>query len=65
MNGEGGIKMKMPTRVNHSEIAQCQFLKCEDTCYGIICYCDIGAWGQAPCSREVQEACEKDHHIIM
>jgi len=58
--------MKTPTKVNYLEISKCQFLKCEDTCYGIICYCDVGAWGQqTPCSKNVQQACEKDHHIIM
>ncbi|WP_422444792.1 hypothetical protein [Thermoanaerobacterium sp. DL9XJH110] len=58
--------MPAPKKVNYTEIAGCEFLKCEDTCYGPICYCDLEAWGnKAPCSDAVKETCEKEHHIIM
>ncbi|MDN5302585.1 MAG: hypothetical protein PWQ60_2099 [Thermoanaerobacteraceae bacterium] len=58
--------MATPQKVNYTDISRCQYLKCEDTCYGPICYCTLEAWGEkAVCGQPVKEACEKEHYIVM
>ena len=64
--GKGRTEMSTPTKVNYTEISGCKFLKCEDTVYGPICFCDLAAWGKtAACNEEIKDVCEKEHHIIM
>ncbi|MGI6486066.1 MAG: hypothetical protein ACOX15_07130 [Tepidanaerobacteraceae bacterium] len=56
----------VPTNKNYTEISKCKFLKCEDTVYGQICFCDLAAWGRpAACSPEIKSICEEEHHIVM
>lgn len=58
--------MAIPQKVDFTDISSCQFLKCEDTCYGPICYCILEAWGDKTlCPHEVKEVCEKEHYIVM
>jgi len=65
-NMKGGLFMAIPQKVDFTDISTCQFLKCEDTCYGPICYCILEAWGDKTlCPREVKEVCEKEHYIVM
>ncbi|SHM27021.1 hypothetical protein SAMN05660826_00621 [Caldanaerovirga acetigignens] len=56
----------LPENANYTEISACSFLKCEETCYGTICYCDFSAWGKKPpCKDEVKKVCESEHYLMV
>lgn len=58
--------MGIPNKIDYTDISRCKHLKCEDTCYGTICFCDLEAWGdKAICGNNVKTACQEEHHIIM
>jgi hypothetical protein len=59
-------KGNTPQKVDYTEISRCKYLKCEDTCYGSICFCDLEAWGhKAECGDSIKNTCQENHHIIV
>lgn len=60
------ILMAVPKKVDFTEIANCKYLKYEETCYGPIQYCNLQAWGNhVACSKDIKQTCENEHYIIM
>ncbi|MGB9840862.1 hypothetical protein [Thermovenabulum sp.] len=58
--------MKVPEKKDFTQIAECPYLKCEETCYGIACYCSLEAVGKKEaCSFEVKKACEEEHQCTV
>ncbi|MGB9814010.1 MAG: hypothetical protein ACPLRZ_09260 [Thermovenabulum sp.] len=58
--------MKVPEKTDFTQISECPYLKCEETCYGITCYCLLGAEGKKEaCSAEVKKACEEEHQYTV